>query len=66
MDDHLLIVKVLDMSFQDFGMIDDFAALGTRIVATAVVVDQMLLVVLGLDQLATKLTHLQMNCMDMF
>jgi hypothetical protein len=45
-DESLLIVVVLDMSLQDFGMIYDFSALGTGIVAAAMIVNQVLLVVL--------------------
>ena len=55
---NLLVVKVLDVPRQNFGMIDDLSALRTRILAAAVVVDQVLLVVLRLHKFAAGLTNL--------
>ena len=51
-------MKVLDVSREDFGMVDDLSALRARVLPAAVVVDQVLLVVLRLHKFAARLAHL--------
>jgi len=54
----LLVMIVLDVSFQNLRVINDLSALRAGVVTAAVIVDQVFLVVLRLHKLAAKLANL--------